>query len=61
MMVAAVTSGLADVISWCGTVITAVTTESGALNELLPLWGIGISISAVMLGIRVMRSFAWGS
>lgn len=60
-MIAAITSSMSDVIGWCGTVITAVTTESGELNALLPLWAVSIGISAVMLGIRVMRSFAWGN
>lgn len=54
-------SALTSVIGWCGNVITAVTTESGALNPLLPLWAVGIGISALMLGIRVMRGFAWGN
>lgn len=54
-------SALAEVVKWCGTVVTAVTTEAGALNPLLPLWAVGIGISAMMLGIRVMRGFAWGN
>lgn len=54
-------SALGEVITWCGTVVTAVTTDAGALNPLLPLWAVGIGISALMLGIRVMRGFAWGN
>lgn len=54
-------SALTSVIGWCGDVVTAVTTEAGALNPLLPLWAVGIGISALMLGIRVMRGFAWGN
>lgn len=60
-MIAAVGDALTTVISWCGDVLTAVTTESGALADLLPLWAVGIAISALMLGIRVMRGFAWGN
>lgn len=60
-MLAAVTSGLTTVISWVGTVVTAIVGESGALNELLPLLAIGVSISALMLGARVIRSFIWGA
>lgn len=60
-MVEAITSSLGTVIDWAGTVVTAVTTQGGGLHELLPLWAIGISISALMLGIRVMRGFAWGN
>lgn len=60
-MIAAVGTALTTVIGWCGTVLSAVTTEAGELAELLPLWAIGIAISALMLGIRVMRGFAWGN
>lgn len=60
-MMEAVTAALTDVISWAGSVLTAVITESGALHALLPLWAVGIAISALMLGIRVMRGFAWGN
>lgn len=49
-MLEAVTSGITQVITWVGTVITALTGESGALNALLPLFAIGISISAILLG-----------
>lgn len=54
-------SALTEVVGWCGDVVTAVTTTEGALNPLLPLWAVGIGISAMMLGIRVMRGFAWGN
>lgn len=60
-MVAAITDALGTVISWCGEVISAVTATDGALTALLPLWAIGIGISALMLGIKVMRGFAWGN
>lgn len=58
-MVEAVTSGLTTVIGWIGTVVTSVTT--GDLKELLPLFAIGIAISAVLLGIKVIRSIVWGA
>lgn len=60
-MIAAVGTALGDVIGWCGTVLTAVVSEGGELKELLPLWAVGIAISGLMLGIRVMRGFAWGN
>lgn len=58
-MIEAVSSGLTTVIGWIGSVVTAVTT--GDLNDLLPLFAIGIAISAVMLGIKVIRSIVWGA
>lgn len=60
-MLAAVTSGLGTVIDWVGAVITAITSETGALSELLPLLAIGVSVSALMLGAKVIRSFIWGA
>lgn len=60
-MLAAVTEGLTTVISWVGSVVTAVVGESGALSELLPLLAVGIGVSALMLGIKAIRSFAWGA
>lgn len=50
-MLAAVTSAITTVISWVGTVITALTGSEGAFADLLPLFAIGIAISAVLLGI----------
>lgn len=60
-MLAAVTSGLTTVISWVGTVITAITGADGALAPLLPLFAIGIAISVVFLGIKAIRSIVWGA
>lgn len=60
-MLDAVTSGLSTVIGWVGTVITEMTTTGGALYQLLPLLAIGVSVSALMLGAKVIRSFIWGA
>lgn len=60
-MLTAVTSGLTTVIEWMGTVVTAIVGESGSLNELLPLLAISVSISALMLGFKVIRSVIWGA
>lgn len=60
-MLAAVTSGLTQVITWIGTVITAIVGETGELNALLPLFAIGIAISVVFLGIKAIRSIVWGA
>lgn len=58
-MMEAVTSALDTVISWVGTVVTAVL--SGQLSALLPLLAVGIAISALMLGVKAIKSFAWGT
>ena len=58
-MVAAVTTALGTVIDWCGTVVTSITT--GALKDLLPLFAIGIAISVIFLGVKVIKSIVWGA
>lgn len=60
-MMAAVTSALTTVISWIGTVVTALTSTGGALAELLPLLAVGIAISAFLFGMRAIRSVTWGA
>lgn len=60
-MLEAVTSGITTVIGWVGTVIDALLTTEGQLVELLPLFAIGVAISAILLGVRIIRSFIWGA
>ena len=60
-MLNAVTSAISTVIGWVGTVITALTSSNGDLYDLLPLFAIGIAISAVLLGIRIIKSVVWGA
>lgn len=60
-MLTAVTDGLGTVIGWVGTTVSALVGESGALAELLPLLAIGVSISALLLGVKVIRSMIWGA
>lgn len=60
-MIDAITSGLGTVIGWVGDVITAITSTTGALYPLLPVFAIGIAVSVVMLGIKIIRGFTWGA
>lgn len=60
-MLEAVTSALGVVIDWVGTVVTALVGTDGALKELLPLLAIGVAISALMLGVKAIKSFIWGA
>ena len=60
-MLDAVTTGLSTVITWIGSVVTALTSSSGALYSLLPLFAIGISISAILLGVKMIKSLVWGA
>lgn len=60
-MLEAVTSGLTTVIAWVGSVVDALVTTDGELSALLPLLAIGVAVSAMMLGIKAIRSFIWGA
>lgn len=60
-MMEAVTTALTTVIDWVGTVVSALVSTDGKLSALLPLMAIGISISALMLGVKAIKSFAWGT
>lgn len=60
-MLSSVTSGITTVIGWVGTVIDAIFGASGALSDLAPLFAIGISISAILLGIKIVKSMVWGA
>lgn len=60
-MLEAATTGLTTVIGWVGTVVDALTATDGALSALLPLLAIGVAVSALMLGIKAIRSFIWGA
>lgn len=60
-MLASVTTGVTTVIGWIGEVVTSLTGEAGELAGLLPLFGVGIAISAVLLGVKVIKSIVWGA
>ena len=60
-MLSHVTSGITTVIGWIGTVLDAIVGADGQLAELGPLFAIGISISAILLGIKVVRGIIWGA
>lgn len=60
-MMEAISTALTDVIGWVGEVVTALVGTDGQLKDLLPLMAIGIGISALMLGIKAIKSFAWGT
>ncbi len=60
-MLAQVTSALTTVISWVGTVVNALVASDGALKALLPLLAVGVAVSALMLGVKAIKSFIWGA
>lgn len=60
-LIEAVTAAIETVLSWLGTVLTALTATDGALKVLLPLLAVGIVVSVIMLTIKIVRSFSWGA
>lgn len=60
-MLEAVTSAITTVIGWVGTVVSALLAETGELSALLPLFAVGVAISAILLGTKIIRSFIWGA
>lgn len=60
-MLEQVTSALGTVLEWVGTVITSLTSTSGELNPLMGLFAVGIAISALLLGCKIIKSFIWGA
>ena len=60
-MLAAVTSSISTVLGWIGTVVTSLTDSQGDLHDLLPLLAVGIAISAVMLGVKMIRNVTWAA
>lgn len=56
-----VTESIGIVIGWVATFINALVGESGALKELAPLFAVGIAISAILLGVKIVKSIVWGS
>ena len=60
-MLANVTSGITTVIGWVGSTVNAIVGEGGALAELGPWFAIGISISAILLGVKIVKSIVWGA
>lgn len=65
-MLEAVGTGISKLISWIGEVIKAIVTvggegtAAGAFNELLPLIGLAIGATVLFLGVKLVRSLAWG-
>lgn len=60
-MWAAVTDAFTSCITLVGQFLTALTSSSGALYGLLPLFAIGISISLVMVAVKIVRKVTWGA
>lgn len=60
-MLEAVTSAITTVLGWVGTVLDSLLTTEGELATLLPLFAVGVAISAILLGVKMIKSFIWGA
>ena len=60
-MLEAVGTGITTVIGWVGEVVDALVTTEGALGALLPLFAVGVAISAILLGVKIVRGIIWGA
>lgn len=60
-MLEAATTGVTTVIGWVGSLVEALVSTDGQLSALLPLLAVGVGVSGVMLGIKVVRSTIWGA
>lgn len=61
MALSDITTALGEVMTWVKTVVDGLVGENGALAELLPLFLVGVAISALLLGVKIIRSFIWGA
>lgn len=60
-LIDAITSAIGTVLDWIGLVLTSILSTSGELNPLLVLFAIGIAISGVLISVKIIKSFIWGS
>lgn len=60
-LITVVGNTITTVLGWVGTTIGALLNDDGQLNALLPLFAVTISISAILLGCRIIKTFVWGA
>lgn len=60
-MLEQVTTTLTTVLTWIGSVVTELVGEAGGLNELLPLFAVGIAISVFGFAMKAIRKVTWGA
>lgn len=60
-LMGAVGNAITSVLGWVGTVLGELLGADGQLAALLPLFAVGIAISAIMLTVKLCKTFIWGS
>lgn len=61
MSLESIKTSLQAVMDWVKVVVDGLVGESGALAELLPLFLVSVAVSALLLGVKIIRSFIWGA
>lgn len=59
-MLEAIGAAVPEVIGWIGDVLTAMTGTDGVLKDLLPIFAIGVAVTGVVFGVKILKSFTWG-
>ena len=52
---------LTSVLSWFGSVVSALVGDDGALADLWPLLLVGVAISFVFVGVKMVRKVLWAA
>ena len=61
-MLQAVGDVLTAFIGYVGEIVTSLlNAETGALNDLLPLFVMGIAVSVFMVSFKIIRKCTWGA
>lgn len=60
-MYKAVLTAFLEVCRWVGRFVRQFVETDGLLYGLFPIFAIGIAISALFLGLRLIKSIFWGA
>ena len=60
-MITAIGDAFTAAIGWVGEFMTALTSSTGDLKDLLIPLCIGIGISLVMVSVKIVRKITWGA
>lgn len=55
-----ITTIFSQVITWAGSLVTALFGENGALADLLPYFLLGIGLSIFLFIVKAISSLIWG-
>lgn len=56
-----VTSAFGTLIGWFGIMFSSLTVSNGALSPVLPFFMIAVSVPVILLCVKVVKKFTWGS